>query len=66
MRAAEEIHHHVKPGETLYSIARQYGTTVAALKDSNPGFERPVARGRGCPDRAAVALSGLISSHTLS
>jgi len=34
--AAEEIHHHVKPGETLYSIARQYGTTVEALKDSNP------------------------------
>jgi membrane-bound lytic murein transglycosylase D len=32
----EEIHHHVKPGETLYSIARQYGTTVEALKDSNP------------------------------
>ncbi len=34
--AGEEIHHHVKPGETLYSIARQYGTTVEALKDSNP------------------------------
>ncbi len=34
--AREEIHHHVKPGETLYSIARQYGTTVEALKDSNP------------------------------
>ncbi len=34
--SAEEIHHHVKPGETLYSIARQYGTTVEALKDSNP------------------------------
>jgi membrane-bound lytic murein transglycosylase D len=34
--AATEIHHHVKAGETLYSIARQYGTTVAALRDSNP------------------------------
>jgi membrane-bound lytic murein transglycosylase D len=32
----EEIHHHVKPGETLFSIAKQYGTTVSALKDSNP------------------------------
>ena len=32
----EEIHHHVKAGETLYSIARQYRTTVEALKDSNP------------------------------
>lgn len=34
--AVAEIHHHVKAGETLYSIARQYGTTVAALRDSNP------------------------------
>lgn len=36
--AGVEIHHHVKAGETLYSIARQYGTTVAALKDSNPAL----------------------------
>ena len=28
--------HRVKPGETLYSIAKQYGTTVAALRQSNP------------------------------
>jgi LysM repeat protein len=34
--AGPEIHHHVKAGETLYSIARQYGTTVEALRDSNP------------------------------
>jgi membrane-bound lytic murein transglycosylase D len=34
--AGPEIHHHVKAGETLYSIARQYGTTVEALRDANP------------------------------
>ncbi len=28
--------HVVKPGETLYSIAREYGTTVTALRQSNP------------------------------
>jgi LysM repeat protein len=26
----------VKTGETLYSIAREYGITVSALKQSNP------------------------------
>ena len=34
--AAEVQIHHVKPGETLYSIAKQYGTTVASLRQSNP------------------------------
>jgi len=29
------IHHRVKPGETLYSIANSYNTTVAALKQAN-------------------------------
>jgi len=29
------IHHKVKPGETLYSIANSYNTTVAALKQAN-------------------------------
>jgi len=28
--------HRVKRGETLYSIAREYGTTVASLRQSNP------------------------------
>lgn len=28
--------HRVKRGETLYSIAREYGTTVSALRESNP------------------------------
>ena len=32
----EAVQHKVKPGETLYSIAREYGTTVSALKESNP------------------------------
>ncbi len=30
------LQHHVKPGETLYSIARAYRTTVSALRASNP------------------------------
>jgi LysM repeat protein len=34
-KTAAEIHR-VKPGETLYSIAKQYGITVAALRQSNP------------------------------
>ena len=33
--ASEEVQHRVKRGETLYSIARTYGTTVSALKQSN-------------------------------
>jgi len=32
----EAVEHHVKHGETLYSIARAYGTTVASLRQSNP------------------------------
>ncbi len=34
-KTAAEIHR-VKPGETLYSIAKQYGITIAALRQSNP------------------------------
>ena len=29
------LHHRVKPGETLYSIATTYNTTVTALKHDN-------------------------------
>jgi membrane-bound lytic murein transglycosylase D len=32
----DPVEHKVKRGETLYSIAREYGTTVAALRESNP------------------------------
>src|SRR5580692_6325375 len=32
----DAIEHRVKHGETLYSIARAYGTTVASLRQSNP------------------------------
>jgi len=32
------LEHRVKPGETLYSIARQYQTTVSALRQSNPSL----------------------------
>jgi LysM repeat protein len=31
----EVVHHKVKSGETLYSIANAYRTTVAALKRDN-------------------------------
>jgi LysM repeat protein len=32
----EPVEHRVKRGETLYSIAREYGTTVASLRHANP------------------------------
>jgi membrane-bound lytic murein transglycosylase D len=34
--AASKVYHKVKAGETLYSIANAYGTTVEALKRDNP------------------------------
>lgn len=34
--AGDPVRHRVRRGETLYSIAREYGTTVEALKQSNP------------------------------
>jgi peptidoglycan lytic transglycosylase D len=34
-RAATPVRHSVKPGETLYSIANSYNTTVAAIKENN-------------------------------
>jgi membrane-bound lytic murein transglycosylase D len=35
VKSSQGTQHRVKPGETLYSIARTYGTTVAALRESN-------------------------------
>jgi membrane-bound lytic murein transglycosylase D len=32
----DAVRHKVKRGETLYSIAREFGTTVSALRQSNP------------------------------
>lgn len=32
----ETVAHHVRPGETLYSIAHEYQTTIAALRAWNP------------------------------
>jgi len=32
----DALQHKVKAGETLYSIAREYGVTISALKQSNP------------------------------
>jgi len=33
---ADSKQHRVKPGETLYSIAHEYGITVSSLRESNP------------------------------
>jgi membrane-bound lytic murein transglycosylase D len=42
----ETVQHRVKRGETLYSIARTYGTTVSSLRQSNPFLaDRPLAAG---------------------
>jgi membrane-bound lytic murein transglycosylase D len=35
-RPAQGVEHRVKPGETLYSIARVYQTSVSSLRESNP------------------------------
>jgi membrane-bound lytic murein transglycosylase D len=35
VKSSEEVQHRVKPGETLYSIAKMYRTTVSALRQSN-------------------------------
>lgn len=37
---AEVTHHVVKPKETLYSLAKQYGVSVADLKEWNPTVEK--------------------------
>jgi LysM repeat protein len=34
--AGDPVQYKVKPGETLYSIARQYGVSISALRQSNP------------------------------
>jgi membrane-bound lytic murein transglycosylase D len=34
-KPGQQLHHTVKPGETLYSIANNYKTSVAALKQTN-------------------------------
>jgi membrane-bound lytic murein transglycosylase D len=42
----EAVQHHVKAGETLYSIARAYKTTISALRQSNPFLaDRPLEAG---------------------
>jgi membrane-bound lytic murein transglycosylase D len=40
------VEHRVKPGETLYSIARAYQTSVSAIKQANPFLaDRPLHAG---------------------
>src|SRR3984885_8680373 len=42
----ESLEHRVKPGETLYSIAHDYQTSVSAIRQSNPFLaERPLQAG---------------------
>jgi membrane-bound lytic murein transglycosylase D len=38
--------HNVAAGETLYSISRRYGLTVAELKDANPDLVEPIKTGQ--------------------
>jgi LysM repeat protein len=43
---ASTVEHRVKPGETLYSIARAYQTSVSALRQANPFLAgRPLQAG---------------------
>jgi peptidoglycan lytic transglycosylase D len=43
---SEAVEHRVKPGETLYSIARAYQTSVSAIKQANPFLaDRPLQAG---------------------
>jgi membrane-bound lytic murein transglycosylase D len=35
VKSGASLHHKVKPGETLYSIANNYGTSVDAIKQTN-------------------------------
>ena len=45
-RPASTVVHHVKPGETLWSIARAYQTTVEAIQAGNRYlFSRPLQVG---------------------
>lgn len=40
------VEHHVKPGETVYSIAREYRTTVSAIREANTFLsDRPLQAG---------------------
>ncbi len=42
----ETVEHRVKPGETVYSIARAYQTSVTAIRQANPFLaERPLQAG---------------------
>jgi len=36
---ADTIPYTIKPGDTLYNIAREYNTTVRAILDINPGID---------------------------
>jgi LysM repeat protein len=45
-RSSSAVVHHVKPGETLWSIARAYQTTVEAIQAGNRYlFSRPLQVG---------------------
>src|SRR5699024_6528987 len=47
--------HVVKKGDTLWSIAQQYGTTVSKLKELNPGID---------PDRLQIGQEIVVSGST--
>ena len=39
MKCTTQITHTIQPGDTLYSLAIRYDTTVSKLLDLNPGIE---------------------------
>ncbi len=44
--ASKAAEHVVRNGETLWAIARQYGSTVSAIQDANELGERPIRPGQ--------------------
>jgi membrane-bound lytic murein transglycosylase D len=51
-RGNQNVEHTVRSGETLWSIARQYGTTVEAIKQQNPFL---ATRGLEIGDRLSIS-----------
>lgn len=62
-----ETVHVVKRGETLYSIGRQYGISLSAIKDANSLSSDTVKTGQklSIPDENAVSSSNSPLEHTV-
>ena len=64
---AAEVYHRVQPGETLYSLAKQYGVTVEAIQAANPqinGTNIPAGYPLAIPAaEAATSTQGAVSTQ---